>query len=125
MGCLNFKMFVTMKNTMKNLIIHEVSLRDRVSRGVMPALRQFVPRPTWLCLMLLALWASMAARAATYYVDYSTGNDTNNGTSTSSPWQHCPGDWAATATNSLNPGDTVKFKGGGVYHFTPDRKSVV
>jgi hypothetical protein len=57
-------------------------------------------------------------QAATYYVDYSAGNDTNNGTSIATPWQHCPGE--TTVTNSvtktaLNPGDEVIFKGGVQY----------
>ncbi len=59
--------------------------------------------------------------AASYYVDYSSGADGNSGTSTSSPWQHCPGDPAATGTagsTSLNPGDTVFFKGGVHYVLT-------
>lgn len=71
------------------------------------------------------------ARAATYYVDYSAGSDSANGTSTSTPWKHCPGDYAATGncpgvnsgsyntnpstTNKLNPGDKVCFKGGVSY----------
>jgi hypothetical protein len=68
--------------------------------------------------MLLALWAPTIARAATYYVDYASGADTNNGTSTAWAWKHCPGDFAVTgipATNNLKPGDTVFFKGGVVY----------
>jgi hypothetical protein len=103
---------------MKNLIIHEFSLRDRNSRRVLPALRQFVPRTTWLCLLLLALWAPRAARAATYYVDYASGADANNGTNTASAWQHCPGDSAAIGTaagTTILAGDTVNFKGGVVY----------
>lgn len=55
---------------------------------------------------------------ATYYVDYVSGVDTNNGTSTSTPWKHSPGDANATnnpASTTLQPGDSVRFKGGVKY----------
>ena len=102
---------------MKNLIICKAALRGRKTRGVLPGLRQFVPRPTLLCLMLV-FGVSMGACAATYYVDYSAGSDSSAGTSTGAAWKHCPGDSAATGTASstaLAPGDTVLFKGGVVY----------
>ena len=37
------------------------------------------------------------ALAADYYVDYSSGADSNPGT-LASPWKHCPGDPAATGS---------------------------
>lgn len=52
---------------------------------------------------------------AIYYIDYDTGADTNNGTSTSTPWKHCPGDSNATsnaASTTPVAGDTINFKGG-------------
>ena len=55
---------------------------------------------------------------ATYYVDYSSGFDGNNGTSTGTAWKHCPGDVNASsvaAAASLSAGDTVTFKGGVSY----------
>lgn len=57
--------------------------------------------------------------AATYFVDFSTGADTNNGTFTSTPFKHSPGDPRATsnANITLSPGDTVVFKGGITYSF--------
>lgn len=58
------------------------------------------------------------ARAAIYYIDFATGSDANNGTSTSTPWKREPGDVNATGTSdvtTLAAGDTVKFKGGVVY----------
>jgi hypothetical protein len=61
--------------------------------------------------------------AANYYVDYVGGSDSNFGTSQKVPWQHCPGDPAATgraATTSLAPGDTVFFKGGVDYVLAGD-----
>ena len=49
-----------------------------------------------------------ASLAATYYVDYTAGNDSNPGTQ-AQPWQYCPGmpDWSGSAT--LSAGDTVYF----------------
>jgi len=60
-------------------------------------------------------------------VDYSSGVDTNLGTDTSTAWQNCPGDPAAAgvaATTTLNPGDTVFFKGGVQYVLTGDGNPV-
>lgn len=77
----------------------------------------------------LALWtkrlatvalfaASVGAWATTYYVDFASGVDTNNGTSTFTPWKHCPGDSNAAnvaISTTLIAGDTVIFKGGVQY----------
>jgi signal peptidase I len=64
-----------------------------------------------------------SSQAATYYVDFENGNDSNSGTATTSPWKHAPGDANATGipaqkgylTDPLQPGDIVLFKGGVVY----------
>lgn len=68
-----------------------------------------------------ALGIVLSAQSATYYVDFAGGSDSNNGTSTNTPWKHCPGDFAATANAaiSLLAGDTVNFKSGVVYYDTP------
>ncbi|MDA8090469.1 MAG: right-handed parallel beta-helix repeat-containing protein, partial [Nitrospiraceae bacterium] len=53
------------------------------------------------------------------YIDYVNGSDSNNGTSTSTPWQHCPGDANASgnaASYAPAPGDEFIFKGGVVYY---------
>lgn len=53
--------------------------------------------------------------AATYYVDYSSGSDSNNGTSKTSPWQHAPGMTGCVGNCAgANPkaGDSVILKGG-------------
>ena len=73
--------------------------------------------PVRFQLILLAVYWS-AIHAATYYVDYQNGNDTQQGTSETMAWKHAPGvakstDAAHTAV--LKPGDTVLFKGGVVY----------
>jgi parallel beta-helix repeat protein len=67
------------------------------------------------------LLAFQANAGTTYYVDFSTGSDTNNGTSVSTAWEHCPGDVNATASagsTNLQLGDTVVFKGGVEYDGT-------
>ena len=69
--------------------------------------------------MMKFLWLTMLltgphAFAATYYVDWVNGNDTNNGTSKSTPWKRAPGMNACASTcNSqiLNAGDSVILKG--------------
>jgi Right handed beta helix region len=56
--------------------------------------------------------------ATTYYVDYATGNDSNNGKSTTAPFKRCPGDPSATgvaASTTPAAGDTITFKGGVTY----------
>jgi hypothetical protein len=56
--------------------------------------------------------------AASYYVDFTGGADTNNGTATTTPFKHCPGDTNATntaASTTLTAGDFVYFKGGVTY----------
>jgi hypothetical protein len=65
-----------------------------------------------------AILAPLSGHTAIYYVDMSAGTDANNGTSTNSAWQHCPGDTNSTAVprgTVLHPGDTVVFKGGVAY----------
>lgn len=54
---------------------------------------------------------SLNTAPVTYYVSSSTGNDTNSGTSISSPWKSL--DRINTAT--LNPGDQVLFKAGDTF----------
>jgi hypothetical protein len=65
-------------------------------------------------LLFIAIITASAARAATYYVDYTNGNDSNNGTSKATPWKHAPGmNGCSGACNSasLNAGDKVILKG--------------
>ncbi len=71
-------------------------------------------------LLAIALTALVISNsnAATYFVDFAAGSNSNNGTSENSSWKHCPGDPDATAgpaNVALSPGDRIKFKGGIVY----------
>lgn len=70
----------------------------------------------WVSLLLLLL--VMPVHAATYFADFSAGNDASAGTSTGTAFKHCPGDVNATGTaaaTTLAAGDTVIFKGGVSY----------
>lgn len=68
------------------------------------------------CTILLGcLLGAKAAVAATYYVDYAGGSDSNNGTSKTTPWQHAPGMQSCVsvcASTSIKAGDSIIFKGG-------------
>lgn len=65
----------------------------------------------------LLVFATATGTAATYFVDYASGSDANEGTDASSPWKHCPGDSAATgsALTALKAGDIIKFKNDVIY----------
>lgn len=75
-----------------------------------------------LIIILLAAFAPLCVatttQAATYYVDFSSGSDANNGTSAATPFKRSPGDTNATGTaasTTLSAGDIVRFKGGVEY----------
>jgi len=62
-----------------------------------------------------------AASAATYFIDYDGGADSNAGTSPTAAFKHCPGDSAAegnAVTAKFEAGDKIIFKGGVVYRGT-------
>ncbi len=61
---------------------------------------------------LVLLIAVIPASAATYYIDYASGNDANNGLTTSTPWKNAPGMDGFTASYSHSAGDIFIFKGG-------------
>jgi len=62
----------------------------------------------WSCMVAALTAASLSAGAATYYVDATGGNDSNNGTSQSTPWK------TIAKVNGFKPvaGDTILFKRG-------------
>lgn len=69
----------------------------------------------------VTLYAQWLRDGVTYYVDFAAGDDTNNGTSTSTPWKHAPEDVNATGVadgTTLDDGDIVVFKGGVTYEGT-------
>lgn len=71
-------------------------------------------------LLILILSAVHAFSATIYYVDFSSGDNANNGTSAATPFRHCPGSRNATGNalatyTTLASGDTIRFKGGVEY----------
>ena len=56
------------------------------------------------------MWGN--AKAATYYIDYENGLDSNDGTSTTTPWKLCPGMVGFAGSYSHSAGDAFVFKGG-------------
>lgn len=60
----------------------------------------------------LAVFFATTVFSATYYIDYAAGADSNNGISTSTPWQRCPGMKGFSATYTHSAGDRFVFKGG-------------
>jgi hypothetical protein len=69
-------------------------------------------------LLVVCVALSVDLFATTYYIDYQTGADTNNGTSTGTPWQLAPGmhGCAANCLTKYNAGfsvgDQIILKGG-------------
>ncbi len=75
----------------------------------------------FLGIILAVLLLPKISWAATYYVDYVDGADTNNGISSLTPFQHSPGDGNGTRcvnncqSTTIGAGDTVYFKRGVTY----------
>jgi hypothetical protein len=89
----------------------EVSLkagRGAKGQGILAALRM---TGMWSVVILFVM-CSASAWATTYYVSSSTGSDTNNGTSASTPWQTV----GHVNAQSFQPGDSILFKRGDVWN---------
>ena len=75
--------------------------------------------PRILLAIILGLFISANASAATYYVA-ANGSDSNSGTSNTAPWLHAPGMPSCTGTcasTNPQPGDRFIFRGGDTWHF--------
>ncbi len=64
-----------------------------------------------ILVFVFLVWSGVAS-AATYYVSSGTGSDTNNGTSTSTPWKTI----AHVNAQTFLPGDSILFKRGDVWN---------
>ena len=74
-----------------------------------------------IAVALVAVAGCSPAGSTTWYVDYANGRDTADGRTAETAWKHSPGDVAATgrpASQALNPGDKVQFRGGVSYRGT-------
>ena len=72
-------------------------------------------RLTRILILMASAGFSANLFAATYYVDYSSGSDSNSGISKTSPWQNAPG--MQTCSNlcrstTVNAGDSIILRGG-------------
>jgi hypothetical protein len=66
-----------------------------------------------LIVALLVVFVPKMGVSATYYIDFSSGNDSNAGTSKAAPWQHAPGMTGYTHSGySHSAGDQFILKGG-------------
>lgn len=75
--------------------------------------------PGFVLIMLIMTGAGNALAATTHYIA-ANGSDSNNGTTTSTPWLHAPGMPACSANcASYKPaaGDQFIFRGGDTWHF--------
>lgn len=63
----------------------------------------------FILLVLFPIVHASMANAATYYVDLTSGKDSNSGLSTNSPWKNCPGMASYAGSGVLKAGDTVYF----------------
>jgi len=73
----------------------------------LPERRRFGSKIKSLTLLVIAVLVTSYLQATTYYVS-NNGNDSNNGTSTSSPWRTI----SKVNSTNLNPGDMVLFRRG-------------
>lgn len=69
---------------------------------------------------VLILLAARICMGATYYVDFATGADTNNGTAKGTPWKHAPKMQNCASNCNITPaaGDQIIFKGGVTWDLT-------
>lgn len=63
----------------------------------------------------MLLTFAISSWSATYYVDFDGGDDSANGTSTSTPWRTLPGTTSGGNTQSIAVGDTIYLKPGTTY----------
>ena len=82
-----------------------------VVNGNRPVRRVFRFR-LWSALALLLVLFVSGSHAATYYIDYVNGKDSNSGTSKSSSWKHCPAMEPFSGNYTPQDGDRFIFKGG-------------
>jgi len=73
---------------------------------------------TTTLLLTILLGLASNAMAATYYIDFDSGNNEADGTTPATAWKHSPGDNNATGQPKgvkLQPGDILRYKGGVQY----------
>lgn len=83
-----------------------------------------------LLILLIILFSYSFSWSATYYVDFNSGSDSANGTSTSTPWLNLPGTCTLASSGSIpctyltntwasiSAGDTINIKSGTTHDST-------
>jgi len=77
-----------------------------------------IRRVTQLLILIVTLSLTSGAWATTYYIDWVSGADTNDGLTKSTPWKRAPGmvgcsdNCLAKKTAVVQPGDQIILKGG-------------
>jgi len=69
----------------------------------------------FITLIIVIIFISTTCRAATYFIDYSSGSDLKSGSSRDNAWQKCPGMVGFCGLYQHRPGDVFIFKGGEVW----------
>jgi hypothetical protein len=72
-----------------------------------------------LTILLSSIWLTGSAWATTYYIA-ANGSDSNNGTSTSTPWLHAPAMYGATGVPqglTIHAGDRFILRGGDTWYY--------
>lgn len=95
----------------KNMQINANSERERVNNAPL-IFFVFKTVAILFCLGFLFFGITFNAEAATYYVDSTSGLDTNNGTTIDTPWQTIAKVNTAIDATTIKAGDTVYFKKG-------------
>lgn len=72
----------------------------------------FIKRMISIFFIIITLFSYSTVFAATYYIDYDNGSDSNMGTSKNTPWKRVPGMVGFSGSFTHQPGDTFIFKGG-------------
>src|SRR5215472_11115354 len=76
------------------------------------------PALAFVRLIAVLLFLALPVRATTYYIA-AAGSDSNNGTTTGTPWAHAPGMPGCASTCAgvtLQPGDSVLFNRGDAWY---------
>lgn len=92
-----------------------ISLAAHLVRFAALSLRRLCVLPAFFALLVTMAFPLFGA---TYYVDFSGGDDQSDGLTPQTAWKHSPGDRNATGnpgTVELQPGDTIVLKGGVPY----------
>jgi hypothetical protein len=100
-----------MNNGLIGVTMGGAAALSREMEGLIWSIPAWTSKATAIAALVFA--ASMpSARATTYYVSSTLGNDSNDGTTVSAPWKSPRKLYIAGISSQFNPGDSVLFKAG-------------